>query len=197
VSIKCWEGDGTPGGWYHAGTRSSRVFAAPPDVETGWCGRVDWRPGMALRTPRSTDRDELAKLARELGYDVSAEDVGRRLATSRGTDDDLVLVSEAAGRLVGFVHAQRRRDLLGGERVEIVALVVTAGGRRAGTGRSLVEAAAEWARGLGLVRLRVRTDIRRRAAAAFYHRLGFDERKRQRVFERGVAVDASRPPAER
>lgn len=156
---------------------------------------------MLLRTPRSSESEPLARLVGELGYGVSPDELGRRLEAVRESVGDLVLVAEQEGWIIGFLHARRVRGVLSGERAEIAALVVAPGARRRGAGRRLVEAAAEWAGRCGVERLRVRTDVRRRGAAAFYRRLGFDEVKRQRVFERAVerAVEegTSRPAAER
>lgn len=149
---------------------------------------------MEVRAARSADAEELARLAGELGYAVSAERMERRLETLAGEAGELLLVAEAGERVLGFVHGQLRRGLLGPRRVEIVALVVDAEARRRGAGRRLVEAVAQWAVELGLGAVRVRTDVRREDAAAFYRALGFVESKRQRVYERSPARPTAAAP---
>ena len=67
---------------------------------------------------------------------------------------------------------------------EIGGLVVAATHRRQGIGRALADAAGQWARSMGHGRVRVRTNVIRQEAAAFYGSLGFDLRKQQKVFER-------------
>ncbi|MEZ5332359.1 MAG: GNAT family N-acetyltransferase [Thermoanaerobaculia bacterium] len=140
----------------------------------------------------------MAPLAAELGYAVSDAALASRLTALAGSEDDIVLIEEdEAGELLGFIHGQRRRGLLGDERAEIVALVVAAGARRRGSGRRLVDAVAGWAAEGGLGEIRVRTNVRRDDAAAFYAALGFAESKRQRVFERPARGATAPDPDER
>ena len=70
---------------------------------------------------------------------------------------------------------------------EIASLVIAEAQRGRGIGRQLVEHAARWLREKGMIKLRVRCNVVRKGAHRFYDRLGFDESKSQKVFDRKLA----------
>jgi GNAT superfamily N-acetyltransferase len=69
---------------------------------------------------------------------------------------------------------------------EIAGLVVDETARGGGIGRRLLEAAEQWARSHGCRAIRVRSNVVREGAHAFYVREGFREIKTQKVFEKGL-----------
>jgi GNAT superfamily N-acetyltransferase len=70
----------------------------------------------------------------------------------------------------------------------ITGLVVDETKRSRGIGAALVEAAVEWAAGHGYRTIRVRSNVIRERAHAFYERLGFSRVKNQVVFVRSTAL---------
>jgi GNAT superfamily N-acetyltransferase len=70
---------------------------------------------------------------------------------------------------------------------EIAGLIVDESARGAGLGRDLVAAAGVWARARGCRVIRVRSNVVRERARAFYEREGFVVLKTQRVFEKTFA----------
>ena len=92
--------------------------------------------------------------------------------------------TEVDGEVVGWVHVVESTSLQSGTLVEIRGLVVAASARRTGVGRALVAAAEAWAVRRGHEVLRVRTDVRRDDARAFYLGVGYEERKRQVLLTR-------------
>jgi GNAT superfamily N-acetyltransferase len=80
---------------------------------------------------------------------------------------------------VGIVH-----HLQTGAKAEIGGLIVAAGRRGLGIGRTLVEAAERWAAEQGLGDLVVRSQIKREAAHKFYLDLGYERVKTSAVFSK-------------
>lgn len=98
----------------------------------------------------------------------------------RGLDDraEVVLAAEEDGRVVGFVHAllfdtPARPTMTPRRRVHLDDLVVDRAHRRRGIGRSLVDAAAGWARDRGAAELVLTVWMGNDAADGFYRRLGW------------------------
>ena len=110
---------------------------------------------------------------------TDAAEAARRLAAIGSDPAQIALVAEVDDEVVGWVHVIESTSLQSGALVEIRGLVVDAGARRSGVGRALVVAAEAWAAARGHELLRVRTDVRRDDARAFYLGVGYEERKRQ------------------
>ena len=141
---------------------------------------------MTLRPAAPQDSAAVARLASELGVATDAAEAARRLAAI-GTDTaQIALVAEVDGEVVGWVHVVESTSLQSGTLVEIRGLVVAASARRTGVGRALVAAAEAWSRDRGHEILRVRTDVRRDDARAFYLGVGYEERKRQLLLSRSL-----------
>jgi GNAT superfamily N-acetyltransferase len=146
--------------------------------------RQDHRP-MTLRDARSSDAAVVAALSIQLGYPMRPEEAEARLAALQATDDNAVLVAESEdGVVIGWIHVFGQLLLETGAFAEIAGLVVDEAWRGRGTGAALVEAAAEWAARRGYGTLRVRSNVVRERAHAFYERLGFARSKTQAVFVR-------------
>lgn len=138
-----------------------------------------------IRSAVPGDAPEIARLSAQLGYpaDASAYDV--RLRRLLALPTHAVLVCDVGGgRLAGYVALEERLMLVSSGRVEIVALVVDTDGRRQGTGRRLVEAAEDWARGRGSGELFLRSNIVRPEAHAFYPALGYQRHKTQHAYRK-------------
>ena len=136
-----------------------------------------------LRLLRSTDADAISKLLPELGYAASAEQVVRRLAALREWPDQEAFVAEIDGHVVGLCHVQGVRMLNSEGYAEIQALVVSTSLQGQGLGKKLVAHACEWAFARGYERVRLRSNVVREAAHAFYEHLGFEKAKASYAFE--------------
>jgi len=115
---------------------------------------------------------------------TDAAEAARRLAAIASDPAQIALVAEVDGEVVGWVHVVESTSLQSGALVEIRGLVVDAGARRSSVGRALVEAAEAWAAARGHEVIRVRTDVRRDDARAFYLGVGYEERKQQMLLTR-------------
>ena len=91
--------------------------------------------------------------------------------------------------MVGWIHLCGVLRLETGRYAEIAGLVVDEAWRSLGVGAALVEAGAEWAAGRGYQTFKVRSNIIRERAHAFYERLGFAHSKTQVVLVRRLDHD--------
>jgi GNAT superfamily N-acetyltransferase len=143
---------------------------------------------LTLRLLQPADADALVALLPDLGYSASPDQVVRRLARLREWPDQEAFVAETNGRIVGLCHVQGVRMLISDGYAEIQALVVSAARQGQGVGRRLVEHACTWAADRGYERVRLRSNVIREGAHAFYERLGFEKSKASYAFERRIST---------
>ena len=139
---------------------------------------------LTLRLLESTDADAVSALLPDLGYQATPGQVARRLAGIREWPDQEAFVADVDGAIVGMCHVQGVRMLNSEGYAEIQALVVSAACQGQGIGRKLVAHACEWAFARGYERVRLRSNVVREAAHAFYEHLGFEKSKASYAFER-------------
>ena len=137
-----------------------------------------------LRLLEAADAVAVSALLPDLGYTVSADDVVARLAALRDWPDQEALVAELDGRIVGLCHVQGVRMLVSDGYAEIQALVVSEALQGQGLGKQLLAQACAWASARGYGRVRLRSNVVREAAHAFYEHLGFEKSKASYAFER-------------
>jgi GNAT superfamily N-acetyltransferase len=138
---------------------------------------------VTLRLLESTDADALVALLPDLGYQATAAQTARRLAALREWPDQEAFVAEADGAIVGLCHVQGVRMLISDGYAEIQALVVSKASQGQGIGKRLVTHACEWAFARGYERVRLRSNVVRIEAHAFYEHLGFEKAKASHAFE--------------
>ncbi|MFN5496944.1 MAG: GNAT family N-acetyltransferase [bacterium] len=133
------------------------------------------------------DAAVIATLVGELGYSASADDIKARLPLLLGSDRYFLAVATAAdGGLLGLVNAEQRLNIESGTSFELTGLVVASSARRGGVGSALVAAAESWAVAHGATTMRVRSNVVRPEAHAFYARLGYGLRKTQHCYARSL-----------
>ena len=141
---------------------------------------------VTLRLLQASEADALVALLPDLGYAATADQLVRRLAALREWPDQEVFVAELDSRLVGLCHVQGVRMLISDGYAEIQALVVSEAVQGRGIGRQLLEHACAWAAARGYGRVRLRSNVVREGAHAFYEHLGFEKSKASYAFERRV-----------
>lgn len=146
---------------------------------------------ISIRPAAPHHADALARLAAQLGYPATPDQIRERLARAASSPDRFVLVAEIDVHAVAWMELAVRHALESGSWAEITGLVVAEDSRARGIGTALVEHAARWARDRGQSRLRVRTNTARAAAHAFYESRGFRLTKTQRVYELSVEAGAA------
>ena len=139
---------------------------------------------VVIRRARESDREDLALLSTQLGYPMTPDEARERLAPIAEHPDHALLVAEADGRVAGWVQVSQSRVFETPLQAEVAGLVVDEAFRGEGIGRRLLTEAERWARERGCGILRVRSNVIRERAHAFYRREGFVEIKTQRVLEK-------------
>ena len=131
---------------------------------------------MKVRSARPEDAPALSRLLAQLGYPDGndPELLPGRLARIRALGDDVLVAEQDDGTVVGLagmhlVHVMHYAKPLG----YITSFVTDSAVRRQGVGRTLLEAATEWARAKGCYRLSLTSAEHRSDAHAFYPAAGF------------------------
>jgi ribosomal protein S18 acetylase RimI-like enzyme len=129
-----------------------------------------------IRPATPDDAPSAASLLKELGYNQPVEFFRERLTIFGGKPDELVLVAEQAGSVVGLLAF---RAFLyfhePGKQGRIIALVVSEGVRGGGIGRAMVAECEKFALECGCKRMEVTTGTQREKAHRFYESMGYQE----------------------
>ena len=142
-------------------------------------------PKIEVRLAKLADVTAIARLAGELGYPSTAEQVKDRLAYLAGDPRHATFVAAVTeDEVIGWIHLSEVHSLASEPHAEITNLVVDSRFRGAGTGQLLVERGERWARERGLAVIGVRSNIVRERAHDFYLRLGYTIAKSQKVFRK-------------
>ncbi|MDE3135043.1 MAG: GNAT family N-acetyltransferase [Acidobacteriota bacterium] len=139
-----------------------------------------------IRPARAEDAAALAPLATQLGYPSTTADIESRLALILPDPNQLVAVAELSGQVVGWIHVALYLTLESGIAVEIRGLVVEEKRRGMGLGRALLAHAEDWARQRGARAVRLRSNVVRDGAHAFYQHLGYSVVKTQHAFRKNL-----------
>jgi GNAT superfamily N-acetyltransferase len=142
---------------------------------------------MRVRRMTAEDVAQVAVLSGQLGYPSTPDQIAKRFHALESMGGSAVFVAELTpGTLAGWAHVVGRQLLESEPFAELVGLVVDAGSRRRGAGKTLVEAAESWARENGFGSLRIRSNTARLEARPFYEKMGYAIGKTQYVFNKLV-----------
>jgi GNAT superfamily N-acetyltransferase len=138
-----------------------------------------------IREATAQDCQALAKLAMQLGYNASAEQIAERLHAARQSDEHRVLVAQdPSGEIAGWIGLYVCRPITSDPRVEISGLVVDEAKRSRQVGALLLKSAEAWARAKGFCAIGLHCNVVRERAHLFYERNGYRVAKTQNVFEK-------------
>ena len=144
-------------------------------------------PMIEIRSAEDRDVTTLARLAGELGYPSTPEQVRERFDNIKAAPHQATFVAVTnADAVIGWIQLSEARSLESEPRAEITGLVVDSNFRGGGAGSLLVQRGEEWARQRGLVVIGVRSNIIRERTHLFYERLGYAVTKTQKVFRKRI-----------
>ncbi|GAA1958590.1 GNAT family N-acetyltransferase [Amycolatopsis minnesotensis] len=141
-----------------------------------------------IRPIRAADAPRLTRLLAQLGYPSELDAVTGRLAGILDSTTRQVLVAVTAddSRIDGYLGVERRLLLEQDEHVEITGLVVDSAARRSGLGRTLVNAAEQWASRHGLHVVVVRSNAARTESHPFYTGIGYQRTKTSHAYRKEI-----------
>jgi GNAT superfamily N-acetyltransferase len=140
-----------------------------------------------IRAARPRDFPPIAELAGQLGYPSTVEDIARRFAAMKNSAEHDAFVAELSdGRIAGWVGVFVQRTVESDACVEISGLVVDERCRSRGVGLRLLERAEQWAHEKGCSVVRLRSNVIRGRAHAFYERQGYEHIKTQKAFRKNL-----------
>ncbi len=129
---------------------------------------------VTIRKAKISDCNEAAELVRQLGYEVTIQEMRKRLKVLLKKSDHLVAMALRENFTVGLVcacwdlHIERE-----GRSGQVTALVVAEGFRSQGIGTLLLVQAESWLRAAGATSCLVNSHLRRTDAHRFYEREGY------------------------
>ena len=152
---------------------------------------------MEIRLATIDDASEVMRLASELGYPTTLDEMRERLVRLIADPAHHVIVATGDGyTLRGWAHVEDRFTLEGGARSELNGLVIGMNSRRQGIGLSLLNAAESWAATRGRSKLVVRSNVVRALSHPFYESCGYVREKTQHVYGK-LLPPAGQQPMER
>lgn len=138
-----------------------------------------------VRAAEPRDFPQIAELAGQLGYPSTAEEIARRFSAMEKSSEHGVFIADfGEGRIAGWVGVFVQRTVESDACVEISGLVVDERCRSRGVGLRLLERAEQWAREKGCAEVRLRSNVIRDRAHAFYEREGYKHVKTQKAFRK-------------
>lgn len=141
---------------------------------------------MITRNANIQDAFAICKIScDDLGYICSDELVSKRL-TNLDNTREAVFVAEINNIVVGYIHAEVYNLLYFESMINILGIAVSSGYRGQGVGKALLRHIENWARELGINRIRLNSGISRKEAHAFYRSMGFDSEKKQICFNKNL-----------
>jgi GNAT superfamily N-acetyltransferase len=142
---------------------------------------------IGIRRARLGDAGVIAKLGGQLGYPATENELAERLAKLiHRPGEGVVLIAEASGEIVGWLHVSVTPLLQVPLRAEVNGLVVDEINRSLGAGAKLLEAAERWAVSKGCKSMSVRSNVIRERAHGFYLRHGYEHFKTQKAFRKSL-----------
>src|SRR5260370_17175515 len=161
---------------------------SPPEFRIGCCGisamtNASNASEIIVRPAEARDVTAIARLAGELGYPSTTEQVRDRLAAIEGDPRHATYVAAVTGvEVIGWIHLSEVHSPGIEPRAEITHLIVDSRSRSAGTGHLLAERGEQWARERGLAIIGVHSNVIRERAHAFYLLLGYTITKSPKEF---------------
>jgi GNAT superfamily N-acetyltransferase len=138
-----------------------------------------------IRAAQAPDHARVAKLAGQLGYPSTPEEIARRLQGIKSSVEAGVFVAELdSGEIAGWIAVFVYRTVEADARAEVSGLVVDERFRSQRVGEHLLARAEEWARENGCRAIGLRSNVVRERAHAFYERHGYTHVKTQKAFRK-------------
>ena len=138
---------------------------------------------VTIRTMHVKDADAVNALTKQLGYAISVEQTKINIEAIANNKYCEAFVAVFKNEVVAWVTVASVVTLESLPFSEIRGLVVDEQVRGKNIGRLLIDEVKQWCYDKKLERLRIKCNVLRKEAHAFYLHLGFIEKKEQKIFE--------------
>ncbi len=135
-----------------------------------------------IRPTTTLDAKQISILSGQLGDFVSETDISHRLE-HQGNQQE-TFVAEMDDKIIGWINVFVRLEILSGIQARVGGLVVDEAIRGKGIGRSLMNAAEDWAKKMDSKTLKLNTRTERGGAHIFYQKIGYEKAKVQTSFKK-------------
>lgn len=139
---------------------------------------------ITYRRAHIEDSGPLIPLMKELGYEHSLESISANFRSVENAGG-AIFVAESDTKVVGCICAIIDARLAEGMSGELVSAVVLAEFQGQGVGRGLILCAEDWLKAR-VSTINVRANVVRETAHKIYQRLGYVEKKSQKIFTKNV-----------
>jgi GNAT superfamily N-acetyltransferase len=139
-----------------------------------------------IRLAEMNDAHAIAELSAQWGYQSTHEKIKYLLNEILHNKDHAIFVLPHKNQMIGWIHGIYSLRVESDPFVEIGGLVVDKDFRRQGSGKLLINKMIEWSLSRNCHLIRVRCNIIRVEANAFYSSIGFNEIKQQKVYDMKV-----------
>lgn len=141
---------------------------------------------MIIREASSQDAVAICDInCYDLGYDCDSGFVLMRLKNIC-KEKERVFVAEVKDKVVGYVHAEKYQTLYFETMINILGLAVSSEYRRHGIGKALLNHTENWAKEIGIRKIRLNSGNSRTEAHSFYRVMGYDNEKKQIRFIKNI-----------
>jgi len=141
---------------------------------------------ITVRQIKEGDAPGVSLLSKQLGYTITEEETLHNIQVIHANRDHDAFVAVDGDKPVGWIHVFSAFQLESPPVTEVRGLVIDEAYRRKGIGKLLIEEAKKWCRSQGNTTLRLRCNVIRTEAHAFYLGIGFKEMKQQKMFQINV-----------
>ena len=130
-----------------------------------------------IRSVTPEDYEEIYTLSAELGYSYPVEKIRDRIRQITENTKDMILVAEAGGKAVGYIHASPYEAMYHDPIMNVLGFVVAEEKRGAGIGHLLITEMERQAREHGFTGIRLTSGDYRKGAHHFYEKHGYANKK--------------------
>jgi len=136
-----------------------------------------------IRRIAPEDVEAITTLTHQLGYPLSKEQILQNIKAVLENSSDDAFVAVLDRKIIGWIGVALSVQIEMPAYCVIRGLVVNDNYRNMGVGKMLIEKAKQWGKEKGTNKLRLRCNLIRTETHLFYKHLGFNETKKQTVFE--------------
>ncbi len=135
-----------------------------------------------IRQVKPEDYRDICMLSTELGYTYPAEKTEQRIRFILENTGDIILLAEANGKAVGYIHASPYELMYQDPIMNILGFVVTEDKRGSGIGHLLITEIERLAKERGFTGFRLTSGDYRTGAHRFYERHGYTTNKTSKKY---------------